>query len=363
MRVLLRAGAAPFEVPGDTTTATFGFGNSGNFIFANAVYGSLSRPDNTIAVNRYRPDYATAEEINEKYDVFVLPLANAFRRQYEGELLTYAALIERLKIPCVVVGIGAQAGLDLEELKPSAIDGSVRRFVSAVLERSATIGVRGEITHDYLRRLGFHAIDIIGCPSMFLRGAALQIEKLDRQLEATDRIAVNYTEGTPVAVAALMESTLASFLNSVFVAQGQPEMRAWNDKVQKISSGTDRVETDRVRYFDDMTAWLDFMKTRVFAFGTRIHGNIAALLAGVPAMVIAHDSRTLELAQYHQIPFCLANEISAETAPSRLYDRTNYDATNKGALSRFEQYKSFLKRNGLATIYDAGDTPKLDIRQ
>ena len=39
-----------------------------------------------------------------------------------------------------------------------------------------------------------------------------------------------------------------------------------------------------------------------FVFGTRIHGNVAAILAGTPAFVLAHDTRTLELASYFEHP-------------------------------------------------------------
>ncbi len=62
-----------------------------------------------------------------------------------------------------------------------------RRSSAAVLDRSPTIGVRGEYTQDFVKRLGFRDIEVIGCPSMFLRGDQLSVTK--RVAEPRPRIA------------------------------------------------------------------------------------------------------------------------------------------------------------------------------
>ncbi len=62
------------------------------------------------------------------------------------------------------------------------------------------------------------------------------------------------------------------------------------------------IRQNRVRFFLDPKAWFAHLANYDFSFGTRIHGNIAALLAGTPALLLAHDSRTLELAHYSRDP-------------------------------------------------------------
>ena len=49
---------------------------------------------------------------------------------------------------------------------------ATKKFVRAVLNTTASIGVRGEFTFNYLRSLGFSSkeVDVIGCLSMFLYG-------------------------------------------------------------------------------------------------------------------------------------------------------------------------------------------------
>jgi hypothetical protein len=49
-------------------------------------------------------------------------------------------------------------------------------------------------------------------------------------------------------------------------------------------------QQDRMRMFLDGWTWIDFLTTQDFVFGTRFHGTVAALLAGVPAILLTHDS-------------------------------------------------------------------------
>ena len=319
-----------------------GHGNSGNLLFAQSVYKSLYTPRNQIDVDGYDLDFAGAEEMNDRYDAYVLPLANAFRPQFEPQLQRYTALIQRLKIPCIVVGVGMQAGLNLEELAGSPMDRTVRAFVSAVLDRSPAIGVRGEHTRDYLIRLGFRDVEVIGCPSLYFNGAELGVRQPCGALDADAAIAVNHPPSA--ATAQFARRVLAGYPNSVFVAQEDRNAAAWRAIVSEISPGD---AAGRVRHFKDFPPWLAFMKTRTFSLGTRIHGNIAAMLAGVPAVVIVHDARTREIVQYHELPHVSADAITEKSSAADLFASADVAAANAGAALRFGRYKKFLEKSGL----------------
>lgn len=341
MRLLLRAGSSPFEASRAAPAGRKGHGNSGNILFAHSVYKSLHTPRNRIDVDGYDPDFAGADEINDRYDAYVLPLANAFRPQFEDQLERYTALIGRLKIPCIVVGVGMQAGLDLAELAGAPMDRAVRAFVSAVLDRSPAIGVRGEHTHAYLRKLGFGAVEVIGCPSLYFNGGALGIGRPDGALGGEARIAVNHAPSAGSATAEFARRALADHPNGVFVAQEEANAAAWR-----------RIVPDRVHHFRDVPPWLAFMKTRAFSIGTRIHGNIAALLAGVPAVVIVHDARTEEIVRYHELPHVFAGAIGEHSSAAELFASADVAAANAGASQNFERYRRFLERSGLDHAHD-----------
>ena len=78
-----------------------------------------------------------------------------------------------------------------------------------------------------------------------------------------------------------------------------------------------------------------------------------ALQAGVPAVCIAHDSRTLELCQTMLVPHILAKDIASGVSRDQLldlfaqFDATAFDA-NRRMLAR--RYVDFLTFNGLAPV-------------
>ena len=94
-----------------------------------------------------------------------------------------------------------------------------------------------------------------------------------------------------------------------------------------------------------------------FSFGTRIHGNIAALLAGTPACVLAHDSRTLEIARYFEIPHRSLRELPADIDAADLYAAADFDAFNAGLPGRFATFAAYLARHGLDHAFADGEDP------
>ncbi len=106
-------------------------------------------------------------------------------------------------------------------------------------------------------------------------------------------------------------------------------------------------------FFVDSASWIEFLKTVRFCFGTRIHGNIAALVAGTPAVVLVHDLRTQELVDYHQIPYRLADDAAGFDAAD-LYEEADFTNFNVGHAARFATFQNFLHENGIATVFDPG---------
>jgi len=162
-QLLLRAPKDPFEVRSADETFELNLiaGNSGNLVFIDAAWKLLSAPGVTITPDRLNVGPADADRINERYDAYVVPLANAFRPSYLRNLESLTALIGRLRIPVVVLGVGAQGTVDGNWGAVRKIEPAVKAFVAAVLDRSPRIGVRGEATFDYLARLGFRDVDVI----------------------------------------------------------------------------------------------------------------------------------------------------------------------------------------------------------
>ncbi|MGC4897594.1 polysaccharide pyruvyl transferase family protein [Micromonospora sp. DT31] len=366
-RILLRARKGPFDVltPEETFAGNWIGDNSGNLVFSHAAHKLLATSTAEITATRSPADPRLADEINERYDVFVVPLANAFRRSFLHRLAPMTRLIERLKIPVVVLGVGVQTNVDgdREYLRP--IDEAVSAFCRAVLDRSHSIGVRGEVTESYLRTLGFSAVEQIGCPSMFLHGDNLRVEKGRPELTPDARVALTISPYVR-SMASVVRHHHERYPNLCYVPQDlrtlgtllygdAPEHRGQRSDIPLHASHPLFVE-DKVRMFVDPWTWLSHLSEFDFAFGTRIHGTITALMAGTPGYLFAHDSRTLELARYFGIPHRIMRDVPTDVDAADLYAEADLSALNDGHKARFATITAFLAKHDLGTSFADGDS-------
>ncbi|MBX7269708.1 polysaccharide pyruvyl transferase family protein [Micromonospora sp. Llam7] len=376
-RVLLRSAKDPFTpVSPELSLALYTRGifgrNVGNLVFTEAVHKLISVPGTEVVSNSFlseRPgvDQAYVDRVNEQFDLFVVPLANAFRLSFLENLKRLTWVIEKLRIPVVVIGVGVHGGVgSLDNPFPPPTDElrvAVRRFVRAVLDKSATIGVRGEFTAAYLAELGFgdDVVDVVGCPSLFRYGPDLQVNKRVAALTRESRFTINISP-----YVRLMDEVgtrhAKRYPNMVYLPQGEEvlELLLWGTHPEKVRSklphhtGHQLYREDRIRFFVDTWTWMRYLAEQEFSFGTRIHGNIVALSAGTPAYVLAHDSRTLELARYHDIPHSLVPDLTPEIDAADLYAQADYTAFNAGHAQRWDRFASFLERNGIEHVFQPG---------
>jgi Polysaccharide pyruvyl transferase len=366
--LLLRAPKGPFEIatPERTLDDNLIGNNSGNLVFIEAAHRLLATHDTTLTPDRFRAHELGADHINERYDAYVVPLANAFRVSFEDNLIALTRLIERLTIPVIVLGVGAQATVGYQAEKLDRIEGSVRAFVKAVLARSPSIGVRGEFTQSYLQGLGFRDVEVIGCPSMFLHGERLSVEKRVPALDRESAIALNVSPYVK-AMAPIVESHVARYPNLRYIAQdietlglmlhGEPPEQAAIIDGNPTHLSHPLFAQGRASMFVDPWPWFRDLATVDFAFGTRIHGNIAALLAGTPSVVFAHDSRTLELARYFEIPHHAMPDVPPDVDAADLYAAADYGPLLRGHAARFATFTDYLARHGLHHVFEPGEDP------
>ncbi|KAA1397148.1 polysaccharide pyruvyl transferase family protein [Aeromicrobium ginsengisoli] len=371
-RLLVRSGKDPFTpvVAESTLTQDVFNSNSGNYLFQHSVWKALSTDSAELVSNgtlseRVPPEPRDARRINDEFDHFVIPMANAFRPEFAPRLDRLSELLEDLTIPVTVVGIGAQAahGQGVESLEPIA--DTVKKFVGLVLDRSASIGVRGEFTRSYLLGLGFpeSSVEVIGCPSLFLHGRDFRVDKLVDSISIDSPLALNLTPEV-AGIGAFATAQAARHPNLTYIGQDAHDLRMllWgtpfphvHDPLVPVHLDHPLYQSDRIRLFLDTWTWYDFLATQDFAYGTRFHGNVAALLGRTPALLLAHDSRTLELAEYHRMPYTLMPEFTSELKAEDLYESTDMAEFNAALPEGFDRYTAFLERNGLEHIWTEGN--------
>lgn len=368
-KLYMRAGMSPTDIFGpEYILWNNSIGNNvGNLLYAFGVNRTLSVEGTEIVPTYYKINPKKAEEINEQYDAFIIPLADAFRSDFRGELRNMTVLIKKLTIPCVVIGVGLRAPFEpgLENKFP--FDEDVKNFVKAVLEKSAMVGVRGEITAEYLSKLGFReGVDhtVIGCPSMYTYGRNVKVR--DTKLTKDSMVSINSSVLSPENVHQFLYNSMEKLPNHYFLPQriqelrlvytGQPYAQNYSDYYP--SKMSDKIyQENRVRFMLNVPTWLDFLRQADLSFGGRLHGNIAAVVAGTPAILIPHDARMRELTNYHSLPHVWAKDIKPDTDIFELAAGMDFKQVERVHGKNFEHYVEFLDKNGLEHIYKNGAEP------
>ena len=281
--------------------------NLGNFAFAEALWRHVS-PEAIF------PWDVSREKARERCDLLVFAGANQLGAY--TDLGGFAAHLDKIGLPLVAVGLGAQA----ESLSaPVNLTPGTQRWARVLADlapqAAPNIGVRGEFTLAALDKLGLadHAV-VTGCPSNFLNERSdfhgVLKARIDRR--RIDRLAqlVGATGGLYVAQA---------HLDMVRFARGENARNTPKER-QAIHNflGPDRSEADldvwRQRHalcFTDATSWMEAMRSCDLTVGARFHGVMLAVQAGAPGGVIAHDSRTMEMCRTMAIPVREAHELPA----------------------------------------------------
>lgn len=368
-RILLRSKSTPLDTfnPAYFWYTDICNTNSGNMLYQHAVYKHLST-HNVITCSNIFPivDKKHIDTINEEYDHIVIPFANAFRPNFKSYLEYFSNLFKKIKIPITITGVGTQTSIDSDFSNLACIKDEVKEFVSIALDRSHSIGVRGEITKQYLESLGFkNNIDIVGCPSMFTNH--FKFTDNLKSLNKIEKVALSMTtESSQCAFSQGLDiykdifEDIFNHYNCTFIAQETKVLNLDHHKdagfeFNLVNSMTmDLFCHNKSIFFMNSRSWIHFLKDFDISIGTRLHGCIASLLAGVPSILFVHDSRTYEIAEYFKIPYILLNEkhtkawdinrISSFIDLSEL--KVNYNIC-------VENYKNFLNKNKLQHNLDS----------
>ena len=328
--------------------------NSGNMMFTESLHCTLKNSvmsgfgfDNNVIVDR---------------DVIVLAAAN-WINEYEDFGWLYKVL-NSMKLPVVLVGVGAQASLSGSI--PKVKDGTLR-LLKLIAERSNSISVRGDFSCDVLNHYGIKNSVVTGCPSLLLVGSNwpqnFRQPELDRLVLHATRHGFGecdefqrylYEQAIKTRCDILLQSESAD----IYYAMGKtnnPEIMKKASRAVRCAYGTDNENeiasflSEHGLFYLNYWSWINAMSTKTFCIGTRIHGTIASLLAGTPAVLIAHDSRTLELAKSMNLPFVLSSDVPIDRKMDVDAYFTTFNESNVGV--KYNAYRNrfidFFGKNGL----------------
>ena len=351
--------------------------NSGNLVYAHAISSHLGEDLEILDIG------APPQQMNRAGRTGVVQGANQLGAHFTGD--QWADRFEQLTVKLVILGLGAQS--DIERTAP-AIPESALNWVRRIAERAPgngpNLGVRGQFTLELLHRhgLGEHA-DIIGCPSLFINPEPSLGRTIAANLREPRRIAVvagheewHHLAKIEASLGCLISQTGGSYigqhgLKMMKLTRGEArdlaeeDLEALGNYVCPDMSLAEFIRWSRVhgKIFFDVSEWMDYYKAFDFVIGTRIHGTMLALQAGVPALCIAHDSRTLELCETMNMPHLTADSMSDGVTRDELVSLFDFDPGqfDENRLKLCRTYVEFLKCNNLRPVQwledMAGESP------
>lgn len=364
-KVLVRGGYSPFAeglTPELILAQNLIGNNSGNAVYLNSIFGLFQSNGIEAVPDHYRVERglvtdADFERINEEYDAFIVPLADAFRNAFIPYLKGLTKAFRKLTIPCVVVGVCLRTTFEPKITEEHKFDEAAKEFMAAVLERSEMVGIRGEITGRYLEHLGFVAdrdFMVIGCPSVFTFGDDLTQKPLE--FSSDMKLSVNFNRGTIHDGMEFLLSQLKRFPRSQYVPQNKHDFELGYlgapvtlaaDLSYPMTSDHWLYRNDRVRMFLHPNTWMDSIAQCDLSIGGRMHGNIVAVLAGTPAVFMPTDGRTRELCEYHCFPHVPMRSVKPDTTLEDVLELVDLGSQLRAHADRLARYQSFLKKNGL----------------
>jgi len=340
--------------------------NTGNLLFIDALR-RIVRHDHYAPKVGFKP-----AEIRERHDGLIIPAANWLNNTSDwGDL---AALIEHSKLPCVMVGLGAQA--PSTDRMPPVTDGT-RRLLHVVAERSHSISVRGAFSAEVVNALGVKNVTVTGCPSL-LWHVDRPPHVVSHSLPSRPKIAVNSSRESHEAALEkddvrnrisclisreaiksgfdyVIQTEAPDLEMAMALEQGRspqpgtmPYLTSAFDADERMVSGFFR---DHVQAHFDPATWIESMTDTDAIIGTRLHGVIAGLLAGKPSVLITHDTRTVEMAQQARIPSVPAETVLAAGQLDAAQLVTNADFSTFGDRMHgyYSEFRAFFSNNDVAT--------------
>ncbi len=278
-------------------------------------------------------------------------------------------VLEKLTIPVVAFGIGAQAPqagkLNLSE--------ETKRVLQLLSDRCVTMGVRGAYTAEVLNDLGIKNIDIIGCPTLYrnnLPNLKITLPPLE-QIESvgyTLRREVSNSYSSFLANYIKVQKETIFELNDRFsltlIAQGEIEEKIifyrqqesipqaiknlvslkWfdNDKDPMLD-----IYLERMFYSESVAGYEELVRKLDLVLGYRLHGNLLALANQTPAIYYNYDSRTREFSDTNQIP-CYDIDSGKKFVLEEYYQQELFDRFNRAYQHYYGVISQFLSKNSLS---------------
>ena len=231
------------------------------------------------------------------------------------------------------------------------------KVILKTMAERAEIGCRNELIADTLYKSGIKNIRVIGCPSLFYhmdRSFAITRKDALRKINFNAYVSpVKFGKSTTTHMDYVLRE--AQKYESIFALQENviselfdysPIADTWMVKMPEYKKAYFEYLSRCGKYFYNVPDWIAGLSDCDFSFARKLHGSIAAILAGVPTFCIAADKlRVAGTYDYFKIPNIHFSEFDDNKPIEYYYELADYAAFNKSYAAIYDNFIDFCRKN------------------
>ncbi|MBC3757744.1 polysaccharide pyruvyl transferase family protein [Hyunsoonleella sp. SJ7] len=290
----------------------------------------------------YIDDFTEVETYKKTYDLCIIAFATHVTDW--RDVSVYTNFVKKLGIKTIAFSLGIQDYASASFIINS-VHSSLKELLVYVIKSSGYIGVRGPHTASVLIKSGFKPEEIvrIGCPTLFspLRRdlRIIKKEKFSKPLIVYHRTMAGLNKLLIGGADLLGQDFLDEVVFDALVPPEQIVKKTELEHYKNLENGIFALDKIKERgiFLKTFNEWFDEIKKYDFVLGARLHGCIAALIQGIPAVMIARDIRVQEIAEFYKIPYIKYEEVGNMTIED-IYNMVDFTEFNKLYKHRFDNF-------------------------
>ncbi len=238
-----------------------------------------------------------------------------------------------------------------------AMSSDLHRLLSMIAER-AEIGTRTEYDADFLCKNGIRNVRVIGCPSLFYHlDRNFQIDDTSKDIKSVNfnftsdfkNLGISHREAVDVFWKLLLwmkwqYERLPIDVHLTLQKQPFAEISDMHDILLSYRE-IHPFYKDCGRYFYSVNDWISALQDDDFSMGSRFHGNVAAILAGIPALMVNVDKRMEGMNRFYGIPSIDIRKFDLDKPMEYYRELADYSNFNRLYKDRFDNFTDYCKKN------------------
>jgi hypothetical protein len=264
-------------------------------------------------------------EANLLADAVLIGGGNVFEN---GALLVDHTALDALQVPMMLLGASAARVRGRDGGLHARTDGVAPPVIARLCAHARPLLVRDEATARLLNDLGVEQVTVAGCPSLLLGRLGADLPAPDETLAGTALLSLRHPKLMSVPYAD--QGRVRRQVDGLIVRLGADHDRValvchdYQDLAFAAEFADAAGASVEVRYTEDARTLLGWLRGAAVCVGYRLHGFLACVALGVPALHLSYDERgtamveTLGLNDYN-LPLHTTDQL-ADAVAERLND-------------------------------------------